>query len=114
EALGAFREADVAEALKEKARKGDASYLVEAETFRSLGKPRQYGVYDVLLSGLDRPSHDETIRQAVFDGLQELRDERVVEVALDWARYGRPNRVRDAAIRSLERLGEKESRVDDL
>src|SRR5581483_1572014 len=47
EALGAFREADVAEALKEKARKGDASYLVEAETFRSLGKTRQDGVYDV-------------------------------------------------------------------
>ncbi|SRR5579884_490814 len=114
EALGAFREPDVADALKEKAGRGDASYFVEAETFRSLGKTRQEGVYETILSGLERDSHDEVIRQAVFDGLRELRDERAVDVALEWARYGKPNMVRAAAVRAMEKIGEKDARVDDL
>jgi aminopeptidase N len=113
DALGAFREPDAAEALKERAVTGDASYLVEAETFRSLGKTRQDGVYDTLVTGLERDSHDEVIRQAVFDGLKELRDDRGVDLALEWLKYGKPNMVRPAAVRALERLGEDQSRVDD-
>jgi aminopeptidase N len=113
DALGAFREPDVAEALKEKAARGDESYLVQAEAFRSLGKTRQSGVYETLLSGLQRDSHDEVIRQAVFDGLKELRDGRGTDVALEWMRYGRPNMARAAAVRALEKLGENDSRVDD-
>jgi aminopeptidase N len=113
EALGAFHEPDVAEALEEKAAKGDASYYVEAETFRSLGRTRQDGVYDTLVGGLQRDSHDETVRQAVFDGLKELRDDRGTDLALEWMRYGKPNMVRAAAVRALERLGKDEDRVDD-
>ncbi|HEX6511540.1 MAG TPA: M1 family aminopeptidase, partial [Chloroflexota bacterium] len=113
EGLGAFREPDVAEALQEKATKGDESYLVEAETLRSLGRTRQSGVYETLVGGLERESHDEVIRQAVFDGLKELRDDRAVDVALEWMRYGKPNMARAAAVRSLEKLREDDSRVDD-
>ena len=113
EGLGAFRESDVAEALQELAAKGDASYLVEAETFRSLGRTRQTRVYDTLLEGLQRDSHDEVIRQAALDGLKELRDDRAVDVALEWMSYGRPNIARAAAVRALEKLGEDNSRVDD-
>ncbi|HLG73204.1 MAG TPA: M1 family aminopeptidase, partial [Chloroflexota bacterium] len=113
EALGAFKEPDVAEALKEKASQGDASYLVEAEAFRSLGRTRQDGVYETLLTGLQRDSHDEVIRRAVFDGLKELRDDRATEVALEWMRYGRPNMVRASAVSALERLSKDDERVDD-
>ena len=113
EALGAFHEPDVAEALREKAAKGDESYLVEAETFRSLGRTRQSGVYETLVSGLERESHDDVIRQAALDGLKELRDDRAVDLALEWMRYGRPNMARAAAVRALEKLGEDNSRVDD-
>lgn len=113
EALGAYREPDVAQALKEKAARGDESYLVEAETFRSLGRTRQSGVYETLVAGLERDSHDEVIRQAVMDGLKELRDERGVDVVLEWLRYGRPNMVRAAAVRALEKLGEDKPHVDD-
>jgi len=113
EALGAFHEPDVEEALREKAVKGDDSYFVEAEAFRSLGKTRQDGVYETIVGGLERESHDDVIRQAVFDGLKELRDDRAVDLALEWLRYGKPNMVRAAAVRALEKLGEKDSRVDD-
>jgi aminopeptidase N len=70
-------------------------------------------VYETLVGGLERESHDEVIRQAVLDGLKELRDDRAVDVALEWLRYGRPNMARAAAVRALEKLGENESRVDD-
>lgn len=113
EALGSFHEPDAAEALKEKATHGDASYLVEAETFRSLGRTRQNGVYETLITGLTKNSHDEVIRQAVFDGLKELRDDRGTDLALDWMTYGKPNMVRAAAVRALERLSPKDERVDD-
>jgi aminopeptidase N len=113
EALGDFHEPDVAEALREKAQRGDASCYVEAEAFRSLGKTRQERGYDTLLAGLQRESHNDVIRQAVFDGLKELRDDRAVDLALDWMRYGRPDLVRASAVRALEKLGEEDSRVDD-
>ncbi|MBV8084188.1 MAG: HEAT repeat domain-containing protein [Chloroflexi bacterium] len=113
DALGAFREADVAEALEGKARQGDASYFVEAASFRALGKTRQSRAYDTLLTGLDRDSHDDVVRAAVFDGLGELRDDRALDLTLDWTRYGRPPLARAAAVRALEHLGLKEERVED-
>ncbi|MBV9121200.1 MAG: M1 family metallopeptidase [Chloroflexi bacterium] len=114
EALGSFHQPEVAEALAEKARQGDASYFVEAETYRSLGKTRQTSVYDTIVDGLSRDSHDDVIRAGVFDGLKELRDDRAVNLALEWAQYGKPPMARAAAVRALEKLGEKETRVDDL
>ena len=113
DALGAFREPDVADALEAKVRQGDASYFVEAASYRALGKTRQARAYQTLLGGLDRDSHDDVIRAAVFDGLGELRDDRALDLALDWTRYGRPPLARGAAVRALEHLGLKEERVDD-
>ncbi|HUZ78602.1 MAG TPA: M1 family aminopeptidase [Chloroflexota bacterium] len=113
EALGAFRDADAAAALRQVIEQGDASYFVEAEAYRSLGKTRQPGNWDVLLTGLERPSHDEAIRSAVFDGLRELRDERAVDLALEWVRYGKPARAREAAVRCLEKLAEGKTAIDD-
>ncbi|MHB8620478.1 MAG: HEAT repeat domain-containing protein, partial [Chloroflexota bacterium] len=113
EALGSFREEAVAEALTEITARGDASYFVEAEAFRSLGKTRSKHAYETLLGGLDRDSYDEVIRIGVFDGLKELRDDRAIDTALEWTAYGRPTRAREAAVRSLEKLGERDSRVDD-
>ncbi len=113
EALGAFRDQDVAASLRELTSKGDASYFVEAEAFRALGRTRQANSYEALLAGLDRSSHDEAIRAAVFDGLRELRDDRGIDVALEWLKYGKPMRARDAAVRCLEKLGERESRIND-
>jgi aminopeptidase N len=93
--------------------KGDPSYLVEAEAYRSLGKTRQKSAYETIAKGLQRDSHDDSIRQGVFDGLRELRDERAVDLALEWTAYGHPMRARGAAVHALGELGEKDKRVDD-
>jgi aminopeptidase N len=46
------------------------------------------------------------IRQGVFQGLSELKDERALPLAFEWSKYGRPVQARAAAINTLGKLGE--------
>ena len=115
EALGEFRAADAAEALRGLLERGDPSYFVEAEAAKALGKTRQSRAFEAIVAALDRPSWNEVIRQHVLEGLGELKDERGLAVALDWTAYGRPSQARVAAVAALEKLGkEKDDAVDRL
>ncbi len=102
-ALGAFRTAAAVDVLRPIALK-DASYLVEAEAARSLGKTRREGAFDVLVDVLDRPSWADVIRGAAADGLAALRDERALPHLLARTRYGHPERARRAALMALPKL----------
>ena len=88
-------------------RKGDESYFVEAEAARALGKTRSPSAYDALIDALGRDSHQDVIRAAAMDGLAELRDERGLEVAKEWAAYGKPQPVRSFAVGAAAKLGEE-------
>jgi aminopeptidase N len=115
EALGEFRHADAAEALKGVLERGDPSYFVEAEAAKALGKTRQDGAYDTIIAALDRPSWNNIIQQRALDGLGELKDDRGLVVALDWSSYGRPQSARAAAVGAIEKLGkDKDEAVDRL
>lgn len=102
-ALGAFRTTAAAVALKPRALR-DASYLVEAEAARSLGKTRQGAAYDVLLDVLDRPSWAGVIGGAAIDGLANLRDERALPHLFARTRYGHASRIRRAAALAIPKL----------
>ncbi len=104
-ALGSFRTATAAEALKGMALR-DASYLVEAEAARSLGSTRQSAAFDTLIDILDRPSWADVIRSGAIDGLANLRDERAVPHVIARTRYGVPTRGRRAAIMAISKLAE--------
>ena len=104
-ALGSFRTADAARLLVKRARKDD-SYLVEAESARSLGRTRQPGVLEELLAVVDRPSWADVLRAGALDGLGSTRDESAVSHVLTHTRYGVPTRGRRAAIAALPRLSE--------
>ena len=104
-ALGFFRTAKAAEALKSMALR-DASYLVEAEAARALGSTRQPLAFDTLVDILDRPSWADVIRSGAIDGLSNLRDERAVPHVIARTRYGVPTRGRRAAIMAISRLAE--------
>jgi aminopeptidase N len=104
-ALGRFKTSAAVEALRPRAL-GDASYLVEAEAARSLGKTRQNAAFDVLLDVLDRPSWGDVIRVGAIEGLAALRDDRAAPHVLARTRYGQPNRARRAAILAVPKLVE--------
>ena len=104
QALGEFRDPAAAEALAMLVEKGDASYFVEAEAGRSLGKTRAEMSLQTLEQLLNRPSHGEVIRVLALEGLAELGDARGIAIARDWTKYGKPQQARAAASIALGRL----------
>ncbi|MFQ5672399.1 MAG: M1 family aminopeptidase [Nitrospinales bacterium] len=104
QALGRFvHDKKAARALRELA-VSDKSYRVEAEAFRALGKIKAPASRTFLEGCLDRPSHNDMTRTAIFDALAELEDERSWEVFVEGARYGAPINSRGSAMRGLARL----------
>jgi len=105
-ALGEFRgEESVLTALEPLAHR-DASWFVEAEANRSVGKLRLPRSLEVLTANLDRPSFRQVVRNGCIDGFVELRDERGIEVLVDAAGYGKPFQSRALAVGAIARLGE--------
>jgi aminopeptidase N len=103
EALGHFRSTEAMELLKPTALR-DASYLVEAEAARALGRTRQPAVLDALVDLLERTSWYDVVRVGAIDGLASLRDDRALPHLNARVRYGQPQRVRRASILSLPKL----------
>jgi aminopeptidase N len=105
-ALGEWRGDEVAAgALQAIVEKGDASYLVEAESAAALGKTRSSGAYEVLARVYDeRPSWNEVVRCGALAGLGALRDVRSLEKARDAVRLGRHNALRSAGTSVLGKL----------
>jgi aminopeptidase N len=103
DALGSFRTPAAFEALAPLALR-DASYLVEAEAARAIGRTRQSGAFDVLVEALGRPSWFEVVRAGAIDGLAALRDDRATTYLVDRTRYGSPPRTRRAAVLGLPKL----------
>jgi aminopeptidase N len=103
DALGNFRTSDALEALRPHALR-DASYLVEGEAARAMGRTRQVAGFDVLVDLLERPSWFDVVRAGALDGLAALRDDRAVAHVSARLRYGYPQRARRAAILALPKL----------
>jgi aminopeptidase N len=103
DALGSFRTVDAMETLKPLALR-DASYLVEAEAARALGRTRQGAAFDTLVDLLERPSWFDVVRAGAIDGLAALRDDRALSHLGARVRYGHSPRVRRASILSLPKI----------
>lgn len=113
EALGAFRgDETAAEAVLRVAQQGDESYFVEAEAAKSLGRIRSRHAWEAIQAALAKESWNEVIRARALDGLGELKDERALDVVLEWTRAGQPQPARAAAIAALAKLG-KGARKDE-
>ena len=101
---GHGRDATVAEALAARLEAGDPSYYVEAACVSAYAvaapEPRQ-----LLLAALERPSHNDVIRQAALNALRGLDDSSLVE---HFARYSGGDytpRTRNTAVRCLSVAG---------
>jgi aminopeptidase N len=104
-ALGRWKTPDAAQALTAFAKK-DASYLVEAEAARGLGKTRQASAVDTLIDLLERESWADVIRVAALEGLGASRDERVIPHLVARTRYGHSPRTRRAATLALPKVAQ--------
>ena len=115
-ALGRYRgDEAAATALIDLLTKGDASIFVEASAARSLGKTRSPRAKAVLEKALaERDSWAETIRMGCVDGLAALADDSVLTTVIDATAYGKPPRLRSAAIRALAQIARRMERRDDV
>ncbi|MDX2055412.1 MAG: M1 family aminopeptidase [Polyangiaceae bacterium] len=104
-ALGHFRTPEAVENLLPLAEE-DASYLVESEASRALGRTRQHGVKKALLRLLERKSWADITRAGALDGLGLLRDDSTLEALIEHSSYGKPTRGRRAAISALSQVSE--------
>jgi aminopeptidase N len=113
ETLGRWKTGDAAVLLLKHAQK-DASYLVEAESARALGKTRQSSSFDALVDLLQRDSWADVVRGGAIDGLAASRDDRALPHLVARTRYGNPPRVRRAAILALPKLSQDKKTRDVL
>ena len=106
-ALGNFAEdATAARALTRfLQRGGDDSYYVQSAAAAALGMTRDGGAFATLRRTLGRPAHNDTITAGALLGMGQLRDERAVEVLLDYTNWGQHQAARFAAVQALGNLG---------
>jgi aminopeptidase N len=106
-ALGRFVEdAEVGEALKTWADKGDPSVFVEAEAARSLGRVRAAGARKVLEKLLTRTTFQDTVGTGALDGLAELQDPAGWDAVVARTKVGQPMFGRRAAYLAVAKLAE--------
>ncbi|HUY11757.1 MAG TPA: M1 family aminopeptidase [Candidatus Dormibacteraeota bacterium] len=105
EALGNWRDAQVAEALIALA-EGDASYLVCAAAASALGKTRDERCLERLSALSLTHSWNGTIEGGAVRGLAELADERAFPAILEGSRNGKDEGLRRAAVAALGRVAE--------
>ncbi|MGA8575965.1 MAG: HEAT repeat domain-containing protein, partial [Candidatus Cybelea sp.] len=103
EALGNFRDAEVAEALVALAGR-HASYFVRAAALTALGKTRDARAFDVLVAATRERSWNGVIEAGALRGLAELADARAMPVLVDACRPEGNEGARRAAIASIARL----------
>ena len=113
QALGECREEALFEPLAQ-VFAHDQKYYVAAAAAEALAKTDAKGAFERLVQGLERDSHGEVIRRAIFAGLAELKDPRAVPVLLEHTRWGVPTYARLGAVSALGKLGEslKEQREE--
>ena len=112
-ALGEFKEEASFKALLPLLAHDD-SYFVEAEAARALARTRQEEAFELVSQALGRPSFNDICTVQALQGLAELKDERALPLAREWAGYGKASRAREAALVSLGKLGEGKREVVDF
>jgi aminopeptidase N len=73
-----------AQALRIILEQGDVSYMVEGSCAEALGKTRVEGNVDFLLRFLNRPSWMSYVQRAIFRGLGQSGEERVVDILTNY------------------------------
>ena len=104
-ALGDYKgDEQVASALVEQFA-SDASYYVRANVVTALANMRSKRAGEIIEAALETDSFREIIRDSAMTALAKLKKPAGIDLAIEWAEYGRPLPVRRQAIRTLGKLG---------
>ncbi len=104
DALGNFRDPDVATALIETL-KGHASYFVRASALTALGKTRDPRAFAILAAAAKERTWNGTVEAGAIHGLAELADARAMAPILEACGPEQSESVRRAATSALGRVG---------
>jgi len=104
-ALGAFKDAQSADALVRRAG-SDESYFVRYAALHALGKTRDPRAFEILAGAVRERSWNGTIEAGAALGLGELADERATPLLLEATRPGGDEALRCAALGALARQAE--------
>ncbi|MDQ6826130.1 MAG: HEAT repeat domain-containing protein [Candidatus Eremiobacteraeota bacterium] len=104
DALGEFRDVDVADALLAPAMY-DESYFVMAAALHALGKTRDPRSFTLLKEQLSYQSWNAVVPTGAARGLGELADENATPLLIDATAAGQEEALRRAALQALARLG---------
>jgi aminopeptidase N len=92
----------------------DESIFVAATALRAIGnigraiKGAEFDrALEVLTKALERESYQDVIRSSVFDALAIMKEKCGIELAFEWAAYGRPQSARVGAISALGKLAKE-------
>ena len=83
----------------------EASWLVEAEAIRALGRQKDPTLLTLLKSHVKRESWNDCIRNAALDAIGSLQVSEAVPLLKEYSRYGHSPSTRMTAIRRLGALG---------
>jgi len=106
EALGKFREDDVAFRALARTYLKDRKYYVAAAAGQALAQTRHPKAFAAIRRGMDRDSHAGIVTRLALGGLASLRDPRGIDVSKEYAKRGEYVFVRNAAVDALARLGD--------
>lgn len=102
EALGKFaNDETVADALRERLKKGDESYFVQSASLDAYAAVASAPKLEVFEAALDRDSHGEAIRLAALRGLAYCDGPKAIDMLIAWSQPGKPALCRAVALTSL-------------
>jgi aminopeptidase N len=102
--LGEFMHDEKVTRVLKKIAESDLSYRVEAEALSSLGRIKAKNCRSFVESFLDRPSHNDIGRSAIFRALANFEEEESWDALLQGADYGAPRSSRFSAVQGLAKL----------
>ncbi|MDX2042854.1 MAG: M1 family aminopeptidase [Acidobacteriota bacterium] len=110
-ALGNFKDEAATDWLRDVSQR-EESYFATVAAVRALAGIGSDKAFDAMKAALTRTSWQEVITAAVFHGINQAKDKRGVDLALDHSKYGQPVPIRVAAIGCLGTLGKELQKED--
>src|SRR5579884_1922512 len=102
DAIGIFKDQDVAQALIALAQR-DESYFVKTAALHSLGKTRDARAFDILRDAIGRRTWNGVVESGAAYGLGELADPRATGLLVKATKLGGDEALRRAALMALAR-----------
>jgi len=112
EALGKFREDPKAAEAIRSAFRAEKNAYVRGSAAKAYAAARAPEAFGLLKEAASIPAYRDVIATNAYEGMENLADPRAIPILKEGARYGRPRRQREAAIKALGKLARGDQKDD--